>query len=200
MRTEVARADVRDAILDSAERLLGLYGYTKTTVDDIAQEAGIGKGTIYLHFRGKEEIAVSWIDRLNQRLRARLEEIAAGDGAPAERLHEMLVARVMFRFDSARNHSKSMDDLLASVRPLLLECRKRWHEAEAEIFAQILREGSGRGAFSACCELTTARTLVSATNSMLPYNLSIEQLGERDEIASSAATMADLLLNGLLAR
>ena len=36
---------MRDKILDATERLLSRYGYAKMTVEDIAREAGIGKGT-----------------------------------------------------------------------------------------------------------------------------------------------------------
>jgi AcrR family transcriptional regulator len=35
-------------ILDAALRVFGQYGYRRTSMDDIAREAGIGKGTIYL--------------------------------------------------------------------------------------------------------------------------------------------------------
>src|SRR5437763_1237801 len=42
-------------ILDAADRLLARYGYQKMTVDDLAREAGIGKGTVYLSFPGKSE-------------------------------------------------------------------------------------------------------------------------------------------------
>jgi len=200
MRTDVARVDARDSILDAAERLLGLYGYKKTTVDDIAQEAGIGKGTIYLHFSGKDEIAISWIDRVNQRVRARLEEIADSADGPIARLRDMLIARVMVRFDYARNHEKSIDELLAAVRPQLLDCRQRWHEAEAQLLAGVLRGGRSEGVFRFEGDLATARALVLATNSILPYSLSPRQLGEREEIENAAGQIADLLLNGLLAR
>lgn len=43
-------------ILDAASRLIMHYGYDKTTVSDIAQEAGISKGAIYLHFASKEDL------------------------------------------------------------------------------------------------------------------------------------------------
>jgi AcrR family transcriptional regulator len=43
-------------ILDAAERLITRFGYGKTTVSDIAQEAGISKGAIYLHYSSKEEL------------------------------------------------------------------------------------------------------------------------------------------------
>jgi len=200
MRADTARADVRDSILDAAERLLSLYGYSKTTIEDIAQEAGIGKGTVYLHFHSKEEIAVSFIDRVNQRVRARLQEIAESDAPAAERVREMLIARVMVRLDTARNHDKSIDELLRSVRPLLICCRQRWHEAEAEVLAGVLRDGRTRGEFSFDDDMTAARTLVLATNSVLPYNLSTRQLGEREEMLKAASQIAGLLLNGLCKR
>lgn len=43
-------------ILEAAGRLIAHYGYDKTTVADIAQEAGISKGAIYLHFESKEKL------------------------------------------------------------------------------------------------------------------------------------------------
>ena len=51
--------ELRDVILDAMERLLARYGYKKTTMDDLAREAGIGKGTTYLHFPSKEEVALA---------------------------------------------------------------------------------------------------------------------------------------------
>ena len=76
------RETVKDAILDATDRLLARYGYRKMTVEDIAHEAGIGKGTIYLHFTSKEEIVLSHVDRIVDRVKQRLREIAASD-APA---------------------------------------------------------------------------------------------------------------------
>ena len=43
-------------ILDSASDLIVHYGFDKTTVSDIATEAGISKGAIYLHFKSKDEL------------------------------------------------------------------------------------------------------------------------------------------------
>ncbi|HEX9035703.1 MAG TPA: helix-turn-helix domain-containing protein [Ktedonobacterales bacterium] len=43
-------------ILDAAATLLVRWGFRKTTIDDVAREAGVGKGTIYLHWRDKNEL------------------------------------------------------------------------------------------------------------------------------------------------
>lgn len=43
-------------ILDAAANLFTHYGFDKTTVSDIAREAGISKGAIYLHYKSKDEL------------------------------------------------------------------------------------------------------------------------------------------------
>ncbi len=54
-------------ILDAAAALLVRWGYRKTTIDDVAREAGVGKGTIYLHWKDKNELFRSAIWREEQR-------------------------------------------------------------------------------------------------------------------------------------
>ncbi len=51
-----------ERILDAAARLIVHYGYDKTTVEEIAQEAGVSKGAVYLHWRSKEALfeALLW--------------------------------------------------------------------------------------------------------------------------------------------
>ncbi|MDH5682762.1 MAG: TetR/AcrR family transcriptional regulator [Spirochaetota bacterium] len=49
---------VKTRILDSAKKRFEHYGYHKTTVEEIADDAGIGKGTVYLHFRSKQDIFI----------------------------------------------------------------------------------------------------------------------------------------------
>jgi AcrR family transcriptional regulator len=45
-----------ERILEAATTLLVRWGYRKTTIDDVAREAGVGKGTIYLHWKDKNEL------------------------------------------------------------------------------------------------------------------------------------------------
>ena len=49
-------ADRERQILTAASELIVHYGYDKTTIDDIAREAGVSKGAIYLHFKGKDDL------------------------------------------------------------------------------------------------------------------------------------------------
>ncbi len=49
----VARAD---RILDAAKELLLRWGYRRVSIDEIAKRAGVGKGTVYLHWRSREQL------------------------------------------------------------------------------------------------------------------------------------------------
>jgi AcrR family transcriptional regulator len=191
---------VKDAILDATDRLLARYGYRKMTVEDISIEAGIGKGTVYLHFSSKEEVVLSHIDRIVDRLKDRLREIACSDAPAAERLRQMLLTRVLFRFDSIQHYTQSLNDLLAALRPGLLRRRAQYFEAEAQIFADVLTAGNQSGELSFDDALATAHALLQATNGLLPYSLSTTELGERDEVEQRASDVANLMLRGLLSR
>lgn len=192
---------VRESILDATDRLLARFGYRKMTVDDIALEAGIGKGTIYLHFSSKEEVVLSHVDRIVDRLKQQhLAVIARSKITAPERIRQMLLARVLFRFDSIQHYTQSLNDLLAALRPGLLARRARYFEEEAELFAGVLAEGRASGEFQIENDLATARALLEATNGLLPYSLSTTELGEREEVEKRTSAIADLLLNGLLSR
>ena len=191
---------VKDAILDATDRLLARFGYRKMTVDDIAAEAGIGKGSIYLHFSSKEEVVLSHIDRIIDRLRERLKEIAHSDATAAERLRLMLLTRVLFRFDSIQHYTQSLNDLLSVLRPGLLARRSQYFDAEAQIFGEVLIAGRESGEFTFNDERATARALLEATNGLLPYSLSTSELGAREEVEQRTADVANLMLHGLLSR
>ncbi|MEU4550036.1 TetR/AcrR family transcriptional regulator [Nonomuraea dietziae] len=73
-----------DRILDTAQDLLLRWGYRRVTIDEIAKRAGVGKGTVYLHWRTRDELflavgareAVAMIEAVTAAMRADPAEIA----------------------------------------------------------------------------------------------------------------------------
>jgi AcrR family transcriptional regulator len=55
-RSRVDRVQRADRILDTARDLLLSWGYRRVTIDELARRAGVGKGTIYLHWRSREDV------------------------------------------------------------------------------------------------------------------------------------------------
>ena len=172
MKDAVQPKTTRDAILDATDKLLTRYGYKKMTIDDLAQEVGIGKGSVYLHFSSKEAIALSHIDRIIEGLKKKLRTIAKKPMPADERLQAMLIERVVYRFDSVQHYTQSLNELLSHIRPRLLQRRKRYFDDEARILSVVIAEGQTASHFIEGDPLDIAQTLVSATNSLLPYSLS----------------------------
>lgn len=62
------KAERETRILNAAAGLIAHYGYDKTTVNDIAVEASISKGAIYLHYKGKEDLFEALIFREGEKV------------------------------------------------------------------------------------------------------------------------------------
>jgi len=75
-----------DAILDAAYDVFSTKGYHSATVDDIAQQAGVSKGTCYQYFSGKEEIFVATMERTLDKLLAEADAAAEGETDSLARL------------------------------------------------------------------------------------------------------------------
>jgi AcrR family transcriptional regulator len=187
----------RDAILDAAGTLLGRYGYHKTTMDDLAREAGVARRTLYLHFKSKDEIFLARIDRVVERLLAELRDLAETRESPEQRLRRMLCHRVLFRFDTVRGYLTSLDEIFQALRKPYLERRDGYFAAESALFARVLADGRARGELVYDDEQETARALIAATNSLIPYSLSARELGSRKDIERLTVRIADMLVAGL---
>jgi AcrR family transcriptional regulator len=198
MPTVVQTREVREALLDATDRLLAERGYQKMTIDDLAREVGIGKGSVYLHFSSKEEIALSHVDRIVERVKDRLKIIAGKDISQKDKLREMLCVRVLFRFDSVQHYTQSLNDLLSSLRPKLLARRENYFAEESAVFAEVIERGQANGEFEDGDSVGIADTFLLATNSLLPFSLTTEELGARENIEAKTARLADLLIKGIL--
>ncbi len=199
MRQIAKRSDIRDLILDAVDVLLARYGYGKMTMEDVARQVGIGKGTIYLHFKSKQEVVLSHIDRIADTVVLKLGEQAVSPDPVERRLRRMLVLRVLVRFDSVAHYTQNLGDLLSSVRTPLLARRQGHFEREAAVFEDVLREGARSGSLDCPDPRTAALVLIQSTNSLLPFSLSPRELGRREEVEGQAGRIADLLVKGLLA-
>ena len=129
----VKEADERkNEILDVAERLFGTKGFDGTSTTDILNEVGIARGTLYYHFKSKEDILDAMIQRMTGILVAKAGDIAARKDLPVlQRLTRMMLAlnvnndlgrEIMAQVHKPQNalmHQKMQERLLAGVTPVI---------------------------------------------------------------------------------
>ena len=73
------RQERADRILDAAAELILRWGYRKTTIDDIAKQAGVAKGTIYLHWKTREDLFLALMTREGLKLTEDMKQRIASD-------------------------------------------------------------------------------------------------------------------------
>ncbi|HEX3640452.1 MAG TPA: helix-turn-helix domain-containing protein [Ktedonobacteraceae bacterium] len=79
---EVSKREARaHRILDAAAALILRWGYHKTTIDDICRQAGVAKGTIYLHWKTREELFLALMKREKLEMAEDIKQRIAGDPA-----------------------------------------------------------------------------------------------------------------------
>jgi len=90
------RQQRQEHILDAAATLLVRWGFRKTTIDDVAREAGVAKGTIYLHWKDKNALFLAAVMRAQQQANTVIQQRIAADpeGGLPHRLwtHAMIAA------------------------------------------------------------------------------------------------------------
>lgn len=80
----------REDVLDRAEKLFAEHGYTATSMADIAAAVGIRKASLYSHFSAKSDLYFEVIDRVHERFREGIRDLAAQELPPKEHLHRQM--------------------------------------------------------------------------------------------------------------
>jgi AcrR family transcriptional regulator len=92
----------RQSIQEAVIRLMCREGLKSVTMERVAQEVGIAKGTVYLHYRDKQELLDSVKETALQPLRTKVDEILRGDASPERKLRA-LALRYLSYFDERRD-------------------------------------------------------------------------------------------------
>jgi AcrR family transcriptional regulator len=187
----------RAQILEAADRLLRHYGAQKTTVSDVAREAGVGVGSVYLEFPSKDAI----VEELSRsRHREVLDAMRAAAGAVkrpwSERLTRALDARLeaFYALLDAGTHAC---DLVHCVSAAVKTAQVSFHHAELALLADVLRRGAEAGELEAPDPEALAGTILRA---YVSFSLPWITTRDRGEMRAALASMHALVLRGVLVR
>lgn len=137
MRVVKEAEERKNEILDVAEKLFVTKGYDNTSTNDILECVGIARGTLYYHFKSKEDILDAMIERITLQLMGKVKHIAEDKSIPVmERLPKTIIAlnvnsgighEVVNQVHKAQNalmHQKMQERILSGINPILTELLK----------------------------------------------------------------------------
>jgi AcrR family transcriptional regulator len=142
-RAQLAKAARKEEILDAARRVFAERGFRGTTIADIAEEAGIALGTIYLYFPSKDEVFAA----LNQRL-SEIIITATLDVPPARRLEDDIRARVRNTFVACAENRDLIRLAVLNIDPedAVTKRLRAGEEKRAQPLVDGLKRGMDAGA------------------------------------------------------
>ncbi len=169
-RRERESMAIRREILEAAARVVAREGFLTATMAQVAAEAGVAVGTLYLYFKRKEDL----YDRLAE---AQIEELLSHLRAEAQRapralgkLHRIVVAELQF---FARNREFfvvrffTQSGLVSVPKDKLGEGVDRQYSAYLEMITTIIKQGIDEGDFRAAPPADLAHVFAGMLNSMI---------------------------------
>lgn len=191
--TEEERRAIREQLLDAAEEHFGRYGYRKANVADIARQAGISKGSLYLFFDAKGELFAEVALRIESRMRQELrQKMQRRFRSPLERLESFFRAHL----EALGDHPVMWimlepEEASAVFRDISPESRARMMREDLSYFEEFLEEWREKGwIVDIDSELLTA-----LARSLYAMNLHKDLVGRE-----RYAEVADLLVESLARR
>jgi AcrR family transcriptional regulator len=189
---EDKRQQRRERIVQAAIALFNRYGFRKTTLEDIAKEAGVGKATLYHYVEGKEELLAEMVERLFQRFKKRLDEVVALNVSSREKLVRYADAWLSHHREMQESSAMSLEERMEQFPDMHRHIR-RFHIMEHKVMCALLQEGIDQGDFRAVAVEQVATLLVAAFKGMVA-----ELWRKPGEYPPVAKGFLDVLFNGLL--
>ena len=186
--------DVREKIVEAAEHRLWHYGFKKTTIDEIASDAGVGKGTVYLHFQSKEDVAMAIMAKYKERSLQKIAAVAKDSAKPPiEKLKEMLSQPLVDAYEKCLESPAAME-LIIAIKPHIRAMMLPYAEQEYILLASVLDEGNQTGVFDVPDTLRAARTLkIMCLGFLPPYPC----VASEKDIAPEIDEIVELTTRGL---
>jgi TetR/AcrR family acrAB operon transcriptional repressor len=145
-RRSTSGSESKERLIVAASTVFGGLGYDRATIDDIAEEAGISRGSVFWHFGSKEVLLRAVIDRTLGRLQSMgLEQVttprglaALGDGLEAHRAraHRDPELRRLFHVLIGQAHGPQSE-----IAPAIIEMRRQSRSLLANWLRQAMEDG-----------------------------------------------------------
>ena len=136
----------RQTLLEVARGLFAHKGLKATTMNDIAAASGRGRRTLYTYFKNKEEIYYAVIEEELERLSEKLDEVAAMEVEPEEKVFAMIYAHLSIIREIVARNGSLRAEFFRNIWKVEM-ARKAFDVEECRILKQVLQEGFEKGRF-----------------------------------------------------
>jgi AcrR family transcriptional regulator len=165
--TENDRGDKRPRLVEAASAVFAEKGYASTRVADIAERAGVGKGTVYEYFSSKEELLFAVFEMTNAEISLRMDAALADGASTEEQLHNLLRLGAEVITEQIEMQPVILDFWAASRGKGLEETYRKAVVSSytffRELLANFIHDGQQRGEFKTAIDAEALAATIVAT-------------------------------------
>ena len=188
------KADRRDAILRAAIETFAARGFFNAQVADVARSAGVAAGTVYLYFRGKDDLLISIFERtMSQAIAAGRESVASRTSA-VDRLRE--IARLhLDRLGRDRDLAVVFQVELRSSTKFMEQFSATKVTEYLDMIRTVIEEGQRQGVFRDNLNTKIAAKVLFGALDEMVTNWVLSR--KRYSLVTTAEPVIDIFLNGI---
>jgi len=134
-------------ILEIAQRRFGIYGFEKTSMQDIADDLKMTKGSIYYYFPCKEDLFKSVIEKEQNDFLLKIRGDYQNASDNSSYLQEYAITRLSY-FKSLLNLARIRQESFSDINPVIRQSLIDFREKEMGIIKNILDKGKNEGEFN----------------------------------------------------
>ncbi|GAB6139028.1 TetR/AcrR family transcriptional regulator [Halanaerobaculum tunisiense] len=153
----------KERIFTVAVERFSQKGSTSTTMNEIAKEAGVGKGTLYRYFDDKEGLISSLIETGFEELIEQVQQAVVDLTDPVEKLEEVIAIQLEF-YNQNRSFSKFLTREIWGYKDKFEENIKKIRSNYTVIVEEIIQQGINNGDFKEVNAETAATSLIGMVN------------------------------------
>jgi len=188
------KADKRDAILRAAIETFAARGFFNAQVADVARGAGVAAGTVYLYFRGKDDLLISIFERTMKEAIASGRESVAARTSPLEQLRA-IASLHLERLGRDRDLAVVFQVELRQSTKFMERFSATYLREYLGIIRDVIAEGQARGVFRKQINPTQAAKVFFGALDEMATNWILSH--RRYSLAAEADAVVDLLVGGL---
>jgi TetR/AcrR family fatty acid metabolism transcriptional regulator len=188
--------DKRGAILKAATKVFARRGFFNSQVADVAREAGVAAGTVYLYFHNKDDLLVSIFERTMQEAIAAGRACLAGVSDPAERLRQIAHLH-LDRMSRDRDLAVVFQVELRQSTKFMERFSTTWLREYLGIIRDVIADGQAQGRFRRDLNPTVAAKVFFGALDEMATNWVLSR--RRYSLVADAEAVVDLFANGVRA-
>jgi TetR/AcrR family transcriptional regulator, fatty acid metabolism regulator protein len=190
--------DKRERILDAAERVFARQGFFHSRVSEIARDAGVADGTIYLYFKSKDDLLISLFESRMERVNQRMATALANQVTPTDKLMSLVRTHLGLVRDNPALAEVLTIELRQSTKFMKEYANPRFGEF-LKLVASVVAEGQERGEFVTGVPAPHAARMIFGIIDELALAWLLGR-GEHFDLLEAADWVGMLVLDGLKPR